>query len=151
MAPQFNFERLQILNRTARFTFFQIEGEPYLDVVHAGESNKPYFNALLKRSRRNLQRVRAGAIDATTLAENRKEDRALYPLYVVKGWGCQAGAGFVLDADKNQIPFSQENVSSFLQQLPDWLFEELRRYVAEEANFLDENEAAPSVEDVSGN
>ena len=151
--PTFDFSHLSISERVARFTLYQVAGEPYLDMVHAGESNKPYFNALLKRSRKNVRRMRAGAMDANTMAQNRDEDRTLYPRYVIKGWGCKKGPGIILDSKANEISYSEENLRTFLNALPNWLFDDVRLFASEEANFVDEQEGEeiPNPEVVSGN
>jgi len=152
--PKFDFSHLSVGERVARYTLYQVMGEPYMEVVHAGESNKPYFNALLRRSKKNMRRLRAGAVDATTLSDNRDEDRNLYPKYIIKGWGCEKKDGVILDSANKMIQFSPENVSTFLKALPNWLFDELRLFAGEESNFLDdfeEGEEIPDSEAVSGN
>ena len=152
--PKFDYSHLSVGSRIARYTMFQVMGEPYIEVSHAGESNKPYFNALLRRSKKNMRRMRAGAVDAAALADNRDEDRALYPRYIVKGWGISEKAGVILDSTGNEIEYSAENVSTFLKALPNWLFDELRLFCGEESNFLEdleEGEEVPNSEEVSGN
>ncbi len=150
--PKFRFEHLQVTDRVARFTFYQLPHEPYLDLVHAGETNKRFFNALLKRSRKNVRRMRAGAVDGATLALNRNEDRGLYPKHVVKGWGSKRGPSIVVDHDGNEFDFTEPNVYAFLKALPDWLFDDCRLFASEEANFLDEDDGeVPDPEAVAGN
>jgi len=152
--PKFNFSHLNVSQKVSRHTFYQVPGEPYLDVTHAGEANKPYFNALLKRSRNNVRRMRAGGIDAAAMTQNRNEDREIYHKHIVKGWGCKDGPGFILDSEGNRIDYSQGNVATFLNALPNWVFDELRVFAGEESNFIDEmsdGEAIPDAEAVSGN
>ncbi len=45
---------------TVDYTFYQIEGEPTLQVAPATEANKPYFNAILRRGRKNVRALNAG-------------------------------------------------------------------------------------------
>lgn len=152
--PKFDYSHLKVEERTARVILYQVKGEPYLDVLHAGETNKRYFNSLLKRSRNNMKRMRAGAMDAATMAMNREEDRFLYPKHIVRAWGCKDGPGFILDSFGNRIDYSEGNVGTFLRALPDWIFDEVRVHANEETNFvdeLDEEEEIPDPETVAGN
>jgi hypothetical protein len=152
--PDFDFSHLQIGVRTAKITLYQIADEPYLLVAHAGETNKPYFNSLMKRARNNLRRARARSVDAAALAENRAEDRRLYPKHIIKGWGCvKLGPGQITDSKGNGWAFSEENVQKFLEKLPDWLFDEVREFAAQEMNFTAEepDQEKPDPEVVSGN
>ena len=133
-------------DRTAEFTFFQLEGRPSLRVRPAEEVNKAYFNALLKRrSRRSVRRIRAGSADAAQVAENRAEDRELYAKHVVVGWsGVKNDSGV-------EVPFGPAPLGEFLAALPDWLFDELRLFCSEVTNFVDEEEPQLDVEETAGN
>ena len=75
-------------DKTSRYTIHQItvNGKtPTLIVAPATEANKPYFNALLKRSGKSTRAVRAGMVSAGMIDETREEDRELYPRLVAKG------------------------------------------------------------------
>jgi hypothetical protein len=142
--PKFsNLRKLEVkAETTAEFTFYQIEGEPILIVAPATEANKPYFNKLLKSSRKNQRRLQSGNFTSAVIAENRDNDRALYPQFIVRGWKK------VVDDSGKQTPFSQENVKAFLGELPDWLFDDLRNFAGDPQSFTEESVAA---EDVAGN
>lgn len=102
-----------------------IEGKiPTLLVRPATEANKPYFNELLKRARSYARQMSANAVTAETLAENRAEDRALYPQHVIAGW------------EDMPEKFSQEECVDFLSHLPDHIFDDLRVYCGTAGNFV---------------
>jgi len=128
--------------RTAEYTFYQIVGEPVLIVSPATEANKPYFNALLKRSRKNSRRITAGSFTAAVIEENRDDDRVLYPKLIVKGWRK------VSDSQGVSQDFSLEKCTAFLAALPDWLFDELRQFCIDPQNFIDD---LVDVDELAGN
>ena len=119
---------------TAEYEVFQIrvnDATPTLIVKQAGESNPPYFNALLKASARTARRALAGNIDAGTIAKNRAEDRKLFPKFVVQGWKD------VVDDNGKAVPFTTEDCVDFLESIPDWVFDDLRNFCSTPANFMD--------------
>ncbi len=121
-------------DNTAKYTIHQImvNGKtPTLIVAPATEANKPYFNALLKSTGKNARTIRAGIMNTGMLDENRKEDRELYPSHIVKGWDD------MLDAGGKEIKFSMNEVVSFLSELPDWLFDDIRNFCGNPANFTE--------------
>ena len=128
-----HLKKLEITgNRTARFTIYQLEDRPTLILASATEDNKPFFNSLLKRSRRTSQQIRAGGVNPAVVKENREEDKGLYPLHVVKGWES------VNDTKGKAVPFTTDNVKAFLEALPDWIFDEVRVFAGNPNNFVDE-------------
>ena len=112
------------------YVIFQIESEPVLKLKPATEANKPYFNAVLRGSRKNMRAIRSGSINAIMLEENRAQDRELFPKHVVAGWEK------VTDSDGKPVPFSEENCQDFLRALPDWIFDEIRDFAGNAANFV---------------
>ena len=134
-----DFSHLQKLDvgvaETIDYELFQIEGEPVLELAPATEANKPYFNAVLRRSRKSVRALQAGSISPGMIASNREEDRALYVAHIIRGWRG------VLDSDGKVAPFTQENVRDFLAALPNWIFDDLRTYAGNPANFMDDGVA----------
>ena len=116
--------------QTVEYTLYHLEGEPTLILSPATQSNKPYFNALLKRSRKNQAALKAGAINSGMIDGNRDEDRELYPLYIVQGWRR------VTDSSGAEVPFAKDVCSSFLHHLPDWIFDEVREFAGSPQNFV---------------
>ena len=141
-----DFGHLEKLNvkggDTAPFTFYDVVGEPVLHLSPANESNKPYFNALLKRSRKNQRRLQKNNFTAEVIEENREDDRVLYPRFIIKVWDK------VVDADGNPAEFNHENVCAFLAALPNWLFDQARTFAVENSNFVED---LVDVEEVAGN
>jgi len=132
-----NFSHFQELavkaDNTAELTLHQVDIEgvsPTLIVGPATEANKPYFNALLKRSGRNARQVSSGKINAGMIEDNRDEDRQLYPKYVVKGWKDMTGA------DGNAVEFNTENCIDFLNSIPAWLFDDIRNFCGNPQSFV---------------
>lgn len=114
------------------YTIYSLEGEPVLVLTQATEVNKPYFNGLLRRSRRNMPRVKAGNIDVDLVIANRDNDRELYAKHVLCGWKN------VRDTKGNEVAFSHEDALDFLKALPDFIFDEIRDFASEPRNFVKE-------------
>ncbi len=135
MADFSHLEQMEVsTERTARYPLHEITVEgitPTLILKPATEANLPYFNALLKRSRRTGQALRANAINAGMISENRDEDRELYPKYVVVGWED------MIDSKGRRVKFSAGSCKDFLAALPDWLFDNVRNFSGNPVNFVD--------------
>jgi hypothetical protein len=142
--PKFN--RIQQLrvnpDRTATMTLYDLEGEPQLELAPATEANKPYFNALLKKQRKNIGRARARNFSAGMTKEARDNDRELYATHVARGWKR------VKDDDGNDVSFTVENARAFFEALPDHIFDEVRLFATDPHNFVSEG---VDVEELSGN
>lgn len=104
----------------------------------ATEANPFYFNAMMKKAGARARRMaRTDRMSMEDMAENRAEDRVLFPRYVLVGWDG------ILD-DKNQpVPFTRETAGEFCAKLPDWLFDRIRHQVATPERFINEDEEAP--------
>lgn len=122
-------------DHTTDFTMYTVVGEPILTLKPAGEANKPYFNALLKKTGKYARRLKASKINAAMLAENRDEDRALFPKYVIEGWSKRPP----IDATGKPAPFSEENCIAFVEALPNDVFDEMRDHAAGMENFRDDD------------
>jgi len=131
-----HLKNLDVKDRTARFPIHQIAGAPALIMKPATEANKPYFNAVLKRSRRNVRALKAGAINQVMIAENREQDRELFPKFVVTGWEG------VTDSKGKDAEFNRENCEAFLRALPDWIFDEVRDFAGNSVNFTEDMQDA---------
>ncbi len=144
MADFQQLKGLQVVaEKTVPYTLYQVAGEPVLHLAPATEANRPYFNGLLKRSRRNRQRIQAGAFDARVLSDNRDDDRVLYSQFIVKAWEK------VVDSKNQPVDFNQENVLDFLNALPNWIFDDLRLFANDSQNFIE----SPTIdaEEAAGN
>lgn len=125
-------KNLDVKNKTAHYPIHQIAGTPVLIMKPATEANKPYFNAVLKKSRRNVRALKAGAINQVMIAENREQDRELFPRFVVTGWED------LVDAKGEAVEFNRENCEAFLRALPDWIFDEVRNFAGDSINFTED-------------
>ena len=117
-------------DKTIEYVMNQLVGEPVLHVLPATESNKPFWNATLralnKKKNYNKRNVTAGMIE-----QNRKDDKDMYPLYVIKGWDN------MLDGKGGTIPYTAEDCVDFVNSLPDYIFDALRDFVTDNTNFVD--------------
>lgn len=134
-------EKLQVTKEmTVRFPLLMLEGDPVLILRPATSANKEYFNALLKRNRKNMRQIQAGDFNLGLVEENRDSDRTLYAKAVITDWEK------VIDDQGEGAKFTSENVLAFLQALPDWVFDEVRAFATNPRNFvediIDEEETA---------
>jgi len=125
-------KNLEVKNKTAEYSLFQINGEPTLILKPATEVNKGYFNSVLRRSKRNLRAMKSGSISQKMIKETREEDKELYPKYIISGWKD------VKDSAGKDVPFSPENCVDFLEALPDWIFDDIRNFAGSSENFSGE-------------
>ena len=134
-------------NDTARFTFFDLPGEPWLMVRPGGEENKAYFQAVLASQSKNRKRLMKGKLNAEMLVENRRVDRKLYPKHIDAGeWG-----GWQ-DEQGNEVPYTPAAFAELMQQLPNDLFDELRAFCNEPVNFREDDEPdLDDIEETAGN
>lgn len=146
-----NFSHLKTLeplgSLVVDFPFFQIEGRPVLKVRHAGRSNAPYANALDKLNAKSgaMRRLSQGKMDRRTIDAARDDSRDLFARFVIVGWGG------VVDASGAPVAFTLENCRAWLVALPDYLFEELLRFCADQQNFLPDAPTSEEIEDQAGN
>lgn len=112
------------------YTVYVIEGAPVLMLAPATEANTAFFNSVLRRTKEAARRIRSGVVNKETLAANREEDRENYPLYIIKGWSG------VTDEDGNNVPFSVDACKEFVAALPDWIFDDIRTFAGNPANFV---------------
>lgn len=128
-----NVKKLHVKgDATSDFRFTDIPGEPVLRVRPATKSNPAYFNESFRRTRKTTKGLMRGDLSQDMLDEGMKVDRALYPLHIIVGWPTPP-----LDAEDKPAPFSTENVAAFIEALPDDLFQKLRNYCGDDANFRD--------------
>lgn len=123
-----DFGQLKVKKQDSqKYVFWNIVGEPVLIVKHAGESNKDYFNEMLRRAEHVQKRRQKLSVEL--IRDNRNRDRELYPKFIVIGWEK------VVDAKGDAVPFSMENCNAFLKAIDDDEFDGLREFCREAANF----------------
>lgn len=146
------FEHLSELDpqgRTAWLDLPMIAPDAAVELRFAGESNRPYFNAMLARAAkraRTLQAKGLAGIDPAMIAENRREDRELFPAHVIVDWrGIRTRAN-------EPVECTLEARKEFCAKLPAWIFDQIRNGAASPERFLqDGEEAPPDGETVAGN
>ena len=105
---------------------------PVLHVKPATDINKEYTNARLKKTDRSwLKAARKGKLSEAQLKESRKQDRELYPKFVIFGWEN------VPDDNGDLVEYTPEDCRDFLDTLPDWQFDGVVMYCMDNSNFLD--------------
>ena len=126
---------------TARYTFYEIEGSPALLVSPATSVNKPFFNAVLRKSKEAARKLRGRKGQIPT-------DAQLFVEFIVRGWED------VIDADGEAVEFDAEAGYDFLMAIPSDMFDDLRAFCLDISNFRgleDEAMDPEEQEDLSGN
>jgi len=136
---------------TARFTFYEIEGSPSLLVSPATSVNKPFFNAVLRKSKEAARKLRGRKGQIPTdgqLLEVRRQDAKLFVEFILRGWED------VVDADGEAVEFDAEAGYDFLMAIPPDMFDDLRAFCLDISNFRgleDEPMDPEEQEELSGN
>lgn len=128
-----------ITDKTAEFSLWQLDGdpEPVLVMKSAGTDNKTYTSAVLKKTDRNrLRRIENKGVTTELLELARKQDRELFPQHVIVGWKN------VKDAHGKDVKFTVDSCRDFLNALPDFLLDEVRKFANTPANFLGEDDGS---------
>lgn len=154
-------DRVDVSDRTARFHFGEIPGNPWLEVRTATQSNPGYFNAMLRRDAEiaesngsttiRVGRTRGRRPDSDMSVEElekvRESDRKLYARHVVVGMG-----GWKDEETDKEVPYARDVVEDLLSQLTDNLFDQLRAFCNNDTNFMDDPPLTKDeVEVVEGN
>ncbi len=128
---QFDFKELEP-NQSAEYEFSDMKTSPTLTVIHAGQENKGYFNAVLKMNKLTPQQLRKLKNKSMQMVQqDREQDLTLYPQFIVKWWvNVKNTAGVA-------VPFTKENCEEFLRALPHWLFTEFKGFCNDPTNFLE--------------
>ena len=125
--------------KTVKFDFPHFKGEPWLEIKQANETNKPYYNGLLRFQRR-FRRGRNVTVE--DVATNRENDRYLYAKHVIVAWGN------VSDKSGENVPLSEESCKEFLGAIPIIDMDELRDFAANPRSFTGDDSGD---EELAGN
>lgn len=104
-----------------------IEGGAQLQLLHAGQCNTAYSNALSKTNAANGSM--RGMTGAEMLAMNIELERELFPKYVVVGWKG------IIDGRGKPVKYSANACSAFFAALPDWIVQRVSQFAARPENF----------------
>ena len=127
-------------DRTAEYALSRTyAGEtPVLTVRPIGQALNPGYTNAFIRMRGGMRRVQAmqqrqlAAKDFSKIGnESRESDRKLFPEHVIVGW-----TGVVGETGED-IPFTKEDCRDFLESIDDYVFDELRGFCLDPANFVD--------------
>ena len=132
MADFSQIKRQKAIVPTARYTFYEFEGEPWVEVKPATERNKPFFNALLKRQRQSRRILRGGTLTVDVIKRTRDDDRELYAKYIITSWGN------IVDVDGTTVDISPGNCIDFLNALSDESFDLLRDFAGDHQTFIED-------------
>ena len=131
-----NFSQLQAHQVTGdnvkTFELPEVAPDAALLLRSANEGNSGYMNGLLRLTGQSKgARRQKVKVDAKTMEDMRGHDKELYPHHVIVGWKN------VVDATGKEVKFSAEEVASLLEQLPGYVFDEIRGFANDPANFVD--------------
>lgn len=109
----------------------QIEGAPTIWFHPATDANKDFLNESLRRvNARAGQNRRGRRVTEEVVRASRDEDREVFAQVCAKRWT-------VKDANGEDVEFTADNCLSFFRALPDWLFDDIRTWLTNPANFVD--------------
>ena len=152
MTDQFDFSnlnKLDITGKTSKCYLPDLDDDAYIEVLAADESNKMYYQAVMKMGAKVAQvKVRRGRIDPTILNDQREMDRVLFPKSVIRSWGS------IHTATGESVEFSEPAVQALCDQLcksAPRVFDELRAHANIPANFMDAEDLDIQPENLAGN
>ena len=111
---------------------------PTLILAPAISSNKAFQRAKLSSMSKNTKqnkRLAAGGLNQKFIDAQREEDLPLLISHIIVGW-----KNFYDAETEEEIPFSKEEVTDFLDQIDEWLIDAIRDEAANIKNFLPESE-----------
>lgn len=128
----------------AKYTFEDLDGQPWIECAPATEVNPEFYNRYLKAASKGKgASAKAPTVDMIKAARGR--DTGLYAKHVAKDWGG------VIDDQDNTLSFSREVCQEFLTLLPIEMFDEFRAWAMDITNFLVDPNEMVDVETISGN
>ena len=126
----FNFEKYNTSSRTIQVEVPELGPGATIECKFAGESNKPFYNAMLLLAGKRARRLKKGSqVTVDDVIKNRAEDAVLYPKHVFVGWEG------VRDSDGNLVEYSPEVAKELCLQLCDQapgIFDRIRDEAATE-------------------
>ncbi len=122
---------LEIPNEAKPYSM-DIQGEDaILHLLPAAESNKPYWNAVLRYNNDKLKGgKKSNKVDAASVAKNRKIDQQLIAGHCLVGWEG------IKETNGTDVPFTKENGLEFLSSLPGHMFDPIKNWAADKENYL---------------
>lgn len=123
-----------------------------IQIAPATDANPQYYNAMLKLSGKRVRTmIKTDTITAEDAAQNRDDDRELYPMFVIRGWEYvegDEGEGVV----DGYVLYNRRHAQLLCQELPPHLMDRMRNVAATPERFYAEDEILPpDAEELSGN
>jgi hypothetical protein len=118
------FSKYDVASEAVDFVLPEIPGEMTLKVLSAGPSNGPYMAAALRLKPAKRR------VTTDSLVTDRESDKAMFAKFIIVGW-----ANVTNDTGLD-VPFSPDKARELLDALPDWIFDELRRFCLNVTNFV---------------
>lgn len=131
-----DFSHLRALDQRADvdvpYKMEQIAGTPTIWFKPGTDANPSFMNETLRRANlRSRSNRRSKRLTKEVLSASREEDKEVLSKCCATRWD-------VKDAKGKPVDFSEENCLEFFQALPDWLFDDVRTFVTDPGNFLDD-------------
>ena len=153
--PQFDFSHLRKADvqqgDTAAYVMDDLDPSPHLVVKPALSINPAYFNKALKLPGFTKTGKK---MTAASLTKTRDADRELYPMHVIESW-TKGVYEKKLGKDKkmhwHEVPYSLEACQALVAELPWYVFDALRVFCMDVANFRDDLDDPVDVEERAGN
>lgn len=158
MAKYSHLEKLQVSGKTQRFHFDELleadehmENPPVL-LIKCAANNTDYELRINERraklirdhNKRNKGKGRKLGQDRL-LQLLREPDREAYPGTILVGWEKNT------DENGKEVAYSEEEAKLWLKALPDWLFDRLRIYCLDPANFTNIRMDEQEEDELAGN
>jgi len=118
-------------DKTVEYTIHELTDAPVLNVLPATEANKSYWNVHLKNLNKR-KHFKKRTVTAGMVKDVRDEDRKMFPVHIIKGWN-----NMIDPTTEEEIPYTHEDCIEFVKALPDHIFDELREFCTDPANFVE--------------
>ncbi len=128
------------------YEFIDLKGAPKFFCLPATNENSAYRDSRVTRINRRRKDLKRGLnITVQLLDKSEAEDKELFARHCVTGWEGVKGK------DNKPVPFSFEACKKFLDQLPDYVFEDFREWIQNPSNFLDADQEDDADGETLGN
>lgn len=155
MVKKFGLQSLEVgAESTFEYELYQIKGyqapkenrprKAKLVLAFAGQAHRAYFETLVKRTTKGgvRRRRQSTGADLDAFENERVHDRALFPRFIVKE---------LIDVpmgDGKLAKSTEENIKVFIEELPEWIFDEVRIAAKEPNNFVEDDDEDPTEEEI---
>lgn len=129
-----HLKKLEVADKAAWIDLPELGRGARVECRFAGDSNPAYLNARL-----TIARGRPSVTDVLeSLRLDREDDREVFPRTVMVRWEN------VCDDKGQPVEFNRANAAELLRQLPNYIFDRVRREAARPSKFLEQAQEADS-------